>query len=139
MDTLTGGAFIGAGLVQAAITVALYMWGSTVAARRETRIWWWARWMPILALILATVGVIGTVVQLVAAFDAASLAAPEQKAQELAESISGAMRWTLVTTVSSGVLYVASIVAFTIGTLNPVARPATGSRTAPPAPDRPPA
>ena len=77
VDTLTSGAFIGAGLVQAAITVALYVWGSTVAARRRTRFWWWARWLPILALILATAGVIGNVVQLVAAFDAVGLLAPE--------------------------------------------------------------
>lgn len=134
MDALTGAAFIGSGLVQTAVTVALYFWGSAIAARRGSRVWWWARWMPLLALGIATLGVIGTVVQLVAAFDAVALAEPERKAVQLADAISRAMWFTAVTTVPSGLLYLGSIVAFTWGTLIPVPSAAPESRIAPPAP-----
>ena len=137
MDALTGGAFIGAGLVQAAISVALFLWGSTVAARRGGRAWWWARWMPLVALLLATGGVIVTVIRLVTAFDAVATVDASLKAQVLSEAIDRAMRWALLTTLPSWGLYVASVVAFTAGTLLPVATAAPGSRTVPPAPARP--
>jgi hypothetical protein len=137
VDALTGAAFIGAGLVLATITVALYFWGSAVAARRGSQAWWWARFLPLLALGLATLAVIATIVNLVGAFDAVALLPAEDRATALSAVITRALWFSMAATGPAGLLYVGSIVAFTWGTLSATASAASTSRTAPPAPERP--
>lgn len=152
---LTGAAFVATGLVQAGISVALYFWGQSIAARRRSTVWWWVSFGPLLALLLATVGGIGTTMGLVRSFDAVSQADPELKAQLLADGISTTMNLTAFTVVPSWLLYVASLVAFTLGTFLPVQdegsldgassgdgpgadRPASSAQTPPAGPPLPP-
>jgi hypothetical protein len=130
--------FVVTGLVQAGISVLLYFWGQSIAARRASSWWWWASFAPLLALLLATVGGIGTAVQLVRAFDAANLAAPQDRALLLADGLSHAMNLAALTAVPSWLLYVASLVLFTVGTfLPPVELPAEGAQTPPGASEPP--
>jgi hypothetical protein len=133
---LMGAAFILTGLVQAAISVALYFWGQSIAARRRSRLWWWISFGPLLALLIATAGGIGTAVGIVRSFDAVNQVDPQQKAQVLASGISMAMNITAFTTVPSWLLYVASLVAFTLGTFLPLPEPEDDEAAEPEAVDR---
>jgi hypothetical protein len=130
-------AFIMTGLVQAGISVLLYFWGQSIAARRAGTWWWWASFAPLLALLLATLGGIGTAVGLVQAFDAASLAEPQDRALMLSDGLSAAMNLAALTAVPSWLLYVASLVVFTVGTFLPTELPAEGAQTPPGAPQPP--
>jgi hypothetical protein len=136
---LSSVSFIVTGLVQAGISVLLYFWGQSIAARRSSPWWWWASFTPLLALLLATVGGIGTAVQLVYAFDAANLAPPEDRALVLADGLSHAMNLAALTAVPSWLMYVASLVVFTVGTFLPPVDPVAEGAQTPPGASGPPA
>src|SRR5262245_53918334 len=100
------------GLLQAAVSVGLFLWGRAVAARQGTRFWRWAAWAPIAALSFAVVGTIVGVVFLVSAFGGVSNADPSMKATILAKSISMAMNCSALLILPSWALYLGSLVVF---------------------------
>ena len=73
--------------------------------------------MPLVAVALAIVGMIVSTVTLVRAFGAVATVDAADKARVLAENISEAMNFTALFAVPSTLLYGASIVAFSIGSL----------------------
>lgn len=129
-----GVAFVLTGLMQAAIAVALFFWGQSIAARRRFRPWGWASFLPLLALFLATSGGIGSAISLVQSFDLANEAAPEAKEAILSGSLGDATRMTALTVGVAWVMYVFSVILFTVGTFLPMpsAPRREGSATAQP-------
>ncbi|MDY7232113.1 hypothetical protein [Hyalangium rubrum] len=102
--------------VQVLITWALRVWGRSVAERQGGSWWRRAAWMPVLSLGAGLLGMACTALSLVWAFQTVS-ADPAEKAALLAQSITRAMLVTAVFALVSGLLFVASIVVFTVGTL----------------------
>jgi hypothetical protein len=107
--------------VQLLITLGLRVWGRWVA-RRQGGVWWQrASLMPPVALVLATVGIAGTMTQLVRAFERVQTVNPEYKAAALADGISGAMLFTAICGSAAGLLYAASFVTFLVGSIRATA------------------
>lgn len=119
--SLSGGAnLLGAAvglLVHVAVPVALVIWGRSVARKRGGRGWLLVSYLPLLAAMASTVGVLFTIVGLIRAFEAVAHADPASKATLLAEGIATAMWATAIGIGVSILLYVASIVAFAVGEL----------------------
>ncbi len=102
--------------VQVLIAWALRVWGRSVA-QRQGGLWWRrAAWMPVLSLGAGILGTVFTALGLVWAFQTLS-PDPSQRVALLAQSISRVMIVTAVFALVSGLLFVASIVVFTVGTL----------------------
>jgi hypothetical protein len=115
--------------IQVTVSLALRAWGKWVASRQGQGIWWRrAAWAPVVALLLAIVGVGLTCAQLVHAFSLANLTSADQRSFVLAEGIARAMRTTGWTVPLSWLLYVASLVIFAIGSLR---RRVASSKTTP--------
>lgn len=120
-ETLTSSvsmpAMCGAEIVPLLVVLGLFLWGRSVADKHGTRGWRLASWMPIAGLVVHHVGVLGTVVGLVRAFDAVSSVPAADRALALSEGIAVAMYATLLGVVASLLLYFASVVAFAVGSL----------------------
>ncbi len=112
------GAIAVAAVVQVLVALGLHAWGRWVARRRGGgRGWRRAAWAPLVAVVLSIFGMIVPAVMLVRAFDGIANVDPAMKATVLAENISAAMNATALFAVPSTLLYLASIVAFAIGSL----------------------
>jgi len=112
----------GAIVVQLIFSLALFAWGRWVARRKGTAGWRRAAWMPLVALVLAIAGVTASTLALLRSFQAIANADPAEKARLLAEHISEAMNATAFFAIPTVLLYLASVVAFFIGS---VTRPAS--------------
>lgn len=104
-------------LVQIGLSVALYMWGKSIARRRTGAFWRRMAWVPLVALVMTLVGMFTTIWLLVQAFGAVATADPSMKATLLAKSISYAMNFTAILVVPAIALYIFSAVTFAIGWL----------------------
>ena len=107
----------GGEIIPLLIVAGLFAWGRSVAAKHGTRGWRAASWMPIVALVVHHIGIVGTIVGLVQAFGAVSDAPAADRAQQLSDGIATAMMATLIGVIASVALYLASIVTFTVGSL----------------------
>jgi hypothetical protein len=105
-----------AAALHAALAIGLFLWGRWVARRRGGRSWR-ARWLPIVALALSVLGAALGAVLVVRAFGAVAGADPSEKATLLAASISEAMNCAAACAVPAWLLYLASLVLFTAGSL----------------------
>ena len=103
--------------VHIGVVVALYAWGRRVAARLGGAWWRRAAMLPLVAVASEFLGVALTAVFLVRSFGALGNVDPSRKAEMLARSISNAMNATAVFGGIAAMLYLASVVAFTAGTL----------------------
>lgn len=99
------------------VALVLFRWGRWVARRHESATWRWAAWMPIVGVLLLVVGIVLSTVMLIGSFGAVAHADAANKAQVLALHISEAMNVTAVFLLPSALLYAASLVAFTVGSL----------------------
>lgn len=104
-------------VIQVAIVAALHAWGRWVAARQGGVAWRRAAWMPWVAFALGSIGAVIGVVFLLGAFAAVASVDPADKASRLAGGISNAMRYSAPFLLSSWALYVASVVAFLLGSV----------------------
>lgn len=111
------GAIAVAAVLQLLFSLGLFAWGRWVARRHGGRGWRRAAWMPLVAVALAIAGMIVSTVALVRAFGAVASVEAADRARVLAENISEAMNVTALFAVPSTLLYGASIVAFSIGSL----------------------
>jgi hypothetical protein len=109
--------FLVGAFVQTAISVGLWTWGRSVARRRGGAFWRWFAWAPLVALGLSVVGTALSVWLLIRAFGAVSDGDPTTKATVLARGISEAMNVTAALVLPSWALYLASLIAFLVGTL----------------------
>jgi hypothetical protein len=101
-----------------AVSLGLVYWGRQVAKRHPSPAWRYASWMPIVALGLAALQYATTAYLIVRAFDrVATTVPPDEKARFLAEGISEAMNVGALFGIPSGLLYVGSLVAFTVGSI----------------------
>lgn len=99
------------------VALVLFRWGRWVARRHESATWRRAAWMPIVAVLLLIVGVVVSTLMLIGSFGAVAHADEANKAQVLAQHISEAMNVTAVFLLPSALIYAASLVAFTVGSL----------------------
>lgn len=97
--------------------LVLFAWGRWVARRRGTAGWRRAAWMPIGALVTAAVGIVVSVFGLLRAFGAVASVDAADKARVLAQAISESMNAAVFFAIPSALLYVASLLAFAIGSL----------------------
>jgi protein-S-isoprenylcysteine O-methyltransferase Ste14 len=124
-DLVELGPILSAAAVQALVTLGLHAWGRWVAARQGGRWWRRASWMPLLGLVLALLGIGTTVVLLVQAFGALSGVDAADRASALSDGIARAMVATAATAPVSALLYLASLIVFTVGS---VRRPTSGAK-----------
>jgi hypothetical protein len=103
--------------IQALVSFGILSWGRWVARRHGTAAWRYASWMPFGALVLMLMQYTTMAVMLVRGFDDVSAIGPEGKARFLGERISGAMNAGSLFGVPSWLLYTASLVAFTVGSI----------------------
>jgi hypothetical protein len=96
---------------------ALFLWGRWLARRRGGP--WWPRLaaMPLFGAGLAVVGIIVYVTIVARTFRAVAAADPAEKATLLAATISEAMNCSALFAIPSLLLYVASIIVFTVGSV----------------------
>lgn len=105
-------------LVHLAIAGGLVAWGRWVARRRATSpSWRVVSWLPAVGLLVAVVGMSLSVRSLAGAFEAIETGASHERAALLARSISEAMNVTAAFAVGSALCYLASAVAFAVGSL----------------------
>lgn len=107
----------GAEIVPLLVVLGLFLWGRSVADKHGTRGFRLASWLPIAGLVVHHLGVIGTIVGLVRAFDAVTDVPAGERAQVLSDGIAVAMYATVLGVVASLALYVTSVVVFAVGTL----------------------
>ena len=107
----------GAEIVPLLLVLGLFLWGRSVADKHGTRGFRLASWMPVAGLVVHHVGVIGTIVGLVRAFDAVTGVPAAERAQALSDGIAVAMYATLIGVIASLALYVTSVAIFAVGTL----------------------
>jgi hypothetical protein len=110
-------AALGVAVVQAVFSLGFIFWGRWVAQRHPTAAWRHASRMPAVALLLAALQYAMSGYLIVRGFSRVATVMPEEKARFLAESISEAMNWGAILGLPSFLLYVASLVAFTIGSI----------------------
>lgn len=110
----------GAEIVPLLVVLGLFLWGRSVADKHGTRGFRLASWLPIAGLVVHHLGVIGTIVGLVRAFDAVTSVPAAERAQVLSDGIAVAMYATVLGVVASLALYVTSVVVFAVGTLRSV-------------------
>ncbi len=110
-------AMCGAEIVPLLITVGLFLWGRSVAAKHGTRAWRLASWMPIAAIVLHHLGIVGTIVGLVMSFDAVASVPAAERASALSDGIATAMWSTAIGLGASITLYLASVITFGVGSL----------------------
>ena len=101
------------------VALGLFGWGRWVARRHESATWRRAAWMPLVAMLLSIVGVVVSTVMLIGSFGAVARADAANKAQVLAQHISEAMHVTAIFLLPSALIYAASFVTFTVGSLRP--------------------
>jgi hypothetical protein len=106
-------------LIHLSIVYALVAWGRRIAARRGTRAWWIASYMPIAAFFSSMLGLLGTIVGLVRAFGAVSSVDASHRAQHLSDGIAVAMWATAIGLGLALSLYLASVVTFLYGSYGP--------------------
>jgi hypothetical protein len=96
------------------IALGLWSWSRWLARGPKTLPWRHAPWLPVLGLALALLGITLSTLELDAAFEAVSAAEPANKASQLAEHVSGAMRaaWLAIPV---WLLYLASLVLCLVG------------------------
>lgn len=104
-------------IAQAAIALGLFAWGRWVARRHGGAAWRRAAWMPLLALALSMLGNAIVAALIARSFGALEGVDPSRKAAQLADSMSAAASAGTVPTLASMALYMASLVAFTAGSL----------------------
>jgi hypothetical protein len=103
--------------VQVGIVFALYAWGRWVA-KRQGGVWWRrAVALPLVAMGSGLLGVAITCVLLVRSFSALERVTPSHKAEMLSRAIADAMMSTALLGGLSMLLYLASVVVFTVGSL----------------------
>lgn len=124
-DPVELGPLLSAAAVQVLVTLGLHAWGRWVAARQGGRWWRRASWMPLLGLGLALLGIAATVILLVQAFGALSGVDAANRASALSDGIARAMVATAATAPVSSLLYLASLVVFSVGSLR---RPTSGMK-----------
>lgn len=101
---------------QVLVSFLLRSLGKRVAARHgDTRGWRIASWLPIAALLIASVGLAFAFSGLFQAFDAVGHAAPDQRQQILEEGISEAMTVIKIAGPVAAWLYLGSVVLFAVG------------------------
>jgi hypothetical protein len=105
-----------AGGVQLLFTLGLSAWGRWVARRHGTVGWRRAAMLPWIAFAFAAIGVASTAFFLLHGLSAMH-SASDRKAELLTNAIGNAMWSTVLTAIPAYALYLASIVAFVIGTL----------------------
>src|SRR3954470_17247375 len=130
-ESLLLGQVVIAFVLQAAVSLGLWMWGRWIARRHAAAFWRLAASAPLLALTLSLLGIGFSVVFLLRAFGAVASADPSMKATLLAKNISMAMNGAALFVLPSWLLYLGSLVAFAVGSL---LRPTVVSRSAPAAP-----
>lgn len=99
------------------VAVVLFGWGRWVASRHGSAAWRRAAWMPMVAVLLFIVGVIASTVMLIGSFGAVAQVDAANKAQVLAQHISEAMNVTAVFVLPSALIFAASCIAFTVGSI----------------------
>jgi len=103
--------------VQVLIALGLFAWARWVGRRRASVWWGRAAWLPLVALCLSLIGLCWSTVYIVRAFGAVADADPSQKATLLAANISEAMNCTALFAIPAWLLYLASLVASTVGSI----------------------
>lgn len=109
----------GAEIIPLLITLGLFLWGRSVAAKHGTRGWRLASWMPIVATVAHHLGLAGTVVGLVMSFDAVASVPAAERASALSDGIATAMWSTAIGLGLSLTLYLASVITFAVGSFLP--------------------
>jgi hypothetical protein len=104
-------------LINLALPLALFAWGRSLANRRGGRGFRLASYMPLGAMAASMLGLGLTIVGLVQAFGAVEGTDASSRATVLSNGIATAMWATAIGVGASLVLYVASIVTFTVGEL----------------------
>lgn len=104
-------------VVQVLIVAALHAWGRWVAARQGGVAWRRATSMPWVALGLGSIGAAIGVGFAVRTFAAIGSVDPAEKATRLADGISRAMSYSAPFLLGSWALYLASLIAFLIGSV----------------------
>ena len=102
------------------VSVALTWWGARVG-RARGGLWRHLVWLPIAGYAALTIGVAGTVLGMIHAFQAVAGADPAQKTALLADGIAVAMNGTAFGIVGAGVLDLVALVGCALGTLMPAA------------------
>ncbi len=111
-------------VMQVLLTAALVWLARRVALRRDTPFWRGMVWLPVAGGVAPVVGLAGTVVALLWAFQAVADQPPADKAGELASAIGGAMMFTAVGGIAGTLATVGSFVASVVGL---VARPTSSA------------
>lgn len=110
------------GGIHVLMSLGLYMWARWVA-RRHAGAWWrGAAWLPLVALGLSLLGAVLTAVFLERGFGGLADADPAMKASLLASSISRSMNCGALLVLPAALLFLASLVSSTVGTVMRVKR-----------------
>lgn len=110
-------AMCGGEIIPVLVTIGLFLWGRSVADKHGTRGFRLASWMPIAAIVVHHLGIGGTVIGLVMSFGAVESVPASERAMALSDGIATAMWSTAIGLAVSALLYLASVITFTVGTL----------------------
>lgn len=103
--------------VHAAVAWSLHAWGRWVAERQSGTGWRYAAVMPVGGFWLAMIGIVVSIFLLLITWRKVDHGDAADRATSLAEGVAMSLNLTATFAALSGALYVASLVAFAVGTL----------------------